>query len=108
MLSLDDVQLEMEKGNMLPERAADLLIVVAAKYGRAADEYIKANAEYAKEFNLQRGDFKSDTATERYLDVTEKGLNRHFWKYQLKRAEQILKALNGLIYYKTAEAKNQM
>lgn len=93
---------------MLPERAADLLVVVAAKYGRAADEYIKANAEYAAEFNRIRDNYKSDTATERYLDVTEKGLNRHFWKYQLKRSEQILKALNGLLYYKTAEAKNQL
>lgn len=108
MLSLDDIQFEMEKGTMLPERAADLLVIVAAKYGRAADEYIKANAEYAKEFNQRRDDFKSDTATERYLDVTETGLKRHHWKYQLKRAEQILKALNGLIYYRTAEAKNQL
>lgn len=106
MISLEQINQELEQGSVLPARAADLLVVVSAKFGRACDEYIAANAAYAKEFHAQRDNFKSDTATERYLDTTEVGLKKHYWKYQLKKAEMLSKSLNTLVYLKTAEAKN--
>lgn len=106
MLSLDEIQAELEKGQMLPGRAADLLIIVSAKYGRAADEYVKKNAEFARAFNEARDKFKSDTATERFLENSELGIELNYWKYQLKKAEQMTKALQTLIYLRTAEAKN--
>lgn len=105
-ISLDDIQQELERGNVLPARAADLLIVVSAKYGRASDEYIKKSSEFARAFNESREKFKSDTATERYLENTELGIEMQFWKYQLKKAEMMSKALNTLVYLRTAEAKN--
>lgn len=107
-MTLEDIQREMEQGMPVPQRAADLLVIVAAKYSRACDEYIYANALYAKAFNRERKNHKSDTATERYLDVQEVGLQKHHWKYQLKRAEMMSKALNNIVYLKTAEAKNQI
>lgn len=105
-MTLDNIQDELEKGNILPARAADLLVIVSAKYGRAADEYVKKSAEFAKEFNSAREKFKSDTATERFLENSELGIELNFWKYQLKKAEMISKALNTLVYLRTAEAKN--
>lgn len=107
-MTLDEILAELERGHMLPERAADLLPVVAAKYSRAADNYIIANANYAKAFGTERENHKSDTATERHLDYQEVGLTKHQWKYQMRKAEMALKALNGFIYEKTVEAKNQM
>lgn len=108
METLDQIALEAEVGNMLPARAADLLVVLAGKYSRAADNYIVKSAEYAKAFTEERDNFKSDTATERHLDYTELGLEVKHWKYQMKKAETLIKSLNGYIYQKTAEAKNEM
>lgn len=105
-LSLDDIQDELEKGEMLPARAADLLVIVSAKFGRASDEYIKKNAEFARAFNDCREKFKSDTATKRHLENSELGIELNYWKYQLKKAEMMSKALNTLVYLRTAEAKN--
>lgn len=106
-MQLDDITKELETSQLLPNRAADLMPIVAAKYARAADNYIVANANFAKAFTLRRPDYKSDTATERYLEKEEIGLTRHQWKYQMKKAEMVMKALNGFIYQKTAEAKNE-
>lgn len=106
-MTLDEITHELETGNLQPSRAADLMPIVAAKYARAADNYIVANAKFAQEFTLKRPDYKSDTATERWLEKEEVGLTRHQWKYQMKKAEQVMKALNGFIYQKTAEAKNE-
>ncbi len=108
MLSLDAIQDELEKGMVLPGRAAELLVIVSAKYGRAADEYIKKSAEFAREFNNRRTDFKSDTATERFIENSELGIELNYWKYQLKKSEMISKALNTLVYLRTAEAKSQL
>lgn len=105
-MTLESINTELEKGNVLPGRAADLLVIVAAKYGRAADEYIKKSAELAKAFNESRDKFKSDTATERYLENSELGIEVSYWKYQLKKAEMVSKALSTLVYLRTAEAKN--
>lgn len=108
MLTLDDIQAELEKGEVLPGRAADLLVIVSAKYGKAADEYIKKNAEYARVFNKIRHEYKSDTATERFIENSELGIELNYWKYQLKKAEMISKSLNTLVYLRTAEAKSQL
>lgn len=105
-MSLDEIQLELEKGEMLPARAADLLVIVSAKFGRAADEYVKKNAEYARVFNNIRKDYKSDTAAERFIENSELGIEVNYWKYQMKKAEMMSKALNTLVYLRTAEAKS--
>lgn len=105
-MKLDDIQAELERGDVLPGRAADLLVIVSAKYGKAADEYVRKSAEFARAFNESRDRFKSDTATERYLENSELGLEMSFWKYQLKKAEMMSKALSTLVYLRTAESKN--
>jgi len=107
-ISLDDIQEELERGEMLPGRAADLLVVVSAKFGRASDEYIKKNAEFARGFNDSREKFKSDTATERFLENSELGIELNYWRYQMKKAETMSRALSTLVYLKTAEAKSQL
>lgn len=107
-MTLDQIQAELEQGDVLPARAADLLVLVAAKYSRAADNYIVANAELAREFTTIRPQHKSDTATERALEYSDFGIAAKRWKYQLKKAEMLSKALSTLVYQRTAEAKNQM
>lgn len=107
-MTLEDITKEMERGDVLPSRAAELLVIVSAKYGRACDEYIQKQAEYARRFNEIREDYKSDTATERAIDNSELGIETLFWKYQLKKAEMASKALNTLVYLRTAEAKSQL
>lgn len=108
MLTLDEIQMELEKGDMLPGRAADLLVVVSAKFGKAADEYVKKNAEYARIFNRVRHEYKSDTATERFIENSELGIETNYWKYQMKKAEMMSKALQTLVYLRTAEARTIM
>ena len=77
-LSLDQIQVEMELGNMTPGRAADLMVIVSAKYGRACDEYVAKDAEYAREFHKLRPDMKSVAETERALDSKELGISRTY------------------------------
>lgn len=108
MLTLDDIQAELEKGDMLPGRAADLLVVVSAKFGKAADEYVKKNAEYARVFNRIRHEYKSDTAAERFIENSELGIETNYWKYQMKKAEMMSKSLSTLVYLRTAEARTIM
>ena len=107
-MTLDSIQKELEKGDVLPGRAADLLVIVSAKYGSAADNYVQKNAEFARKFNEERPKYKSDAAAERYIEGSELGIELHYWKYQLKKAEMISKALNTLVYLRTAEAKSQL
>lgn len=109
-MTLSQIQEELETTEVTPSRAADLGVLVAAKYSRAADEYVNANAAYANAFTIIRnsGEFKSDTSCERWLDNQEVGLTLHRWKYQLKKAEMIQKALSNLVYVKTAEARNMI
>lgn len=107
-MQLEQIITELERGSVLPARAADLLVYVSALYGRAADNYIKKDAQYSREFNKLRPDLKSVAETERKLDSSELGIERHYWKYQLKKCEQVSKALNTLVYLRTAEAKNQL
>ena len=106
-LTLDQIVHELERGNIMPTRAADLMPVVAAKYSRAADNYIVCNANFAQKFTETRDNYKSDTATNNALERKEVGLERANWKYQMRKAEMCMKALNGFIYQKTAEAKNE-
>ena len=106
-LTLDAIAEEAERGDMLPTRAADLLVILAGKYSRAADNYVVANARFAQEFSRRRADFKSDTATERAIEFEEIGLTRHHWKYQLKKAEMLITSLKGYVYQKSAEARNE-
>ena len=106
-LSIDDIMKEAERGDMLPTRAADLLVVLAGKYARAADNYIVANAQFAKEFSKERENYKSDTACERAIDFGEVGLTKHHWKYQMKKAEMLITSLKGFVYQKSAEARNE-
>lgn len=106
MTTLDQIIVEIETQTLLPERAADLLPIVAVKYARAADNYVVCNAKFAQAFTERRNDFKSDNATNNYLEKEEVGLERHHWKYQMKKCEQLTKALNGFIYQKGLEAKN--
>lgn len=106
--TLDQIAEEAERGDMLPTRAAELLVILAGKYSRAADNYVVANATFAKEFSKRRGDFKSDTATERAIEFEEIGLTRHHWKYQLRKAEMLITSLKGYVYQKSAEARNEM
>lgn len=107
-MTLDSIALEAEKGDMMPDRASDLLVILAGKYSRASDNYIVAKATFAKAFTERRGDFKSDTACERALEYEEVGLQMHHWKYQTKKAEMLITALKGYVYQKTAEARNEM
>ena len=106
-MTLDAIADEAEKGNMMPHRAADLLVILAGKYSRAADNYIVAKATFAKEFTKRRADFKSDTACERALEYEEIGLTMHHWKYQTKKAEMLISSLRGYVYQKTSEAHNE-
>jgi hypothetical protein len=105
--TLDQIAIEAERGDMLPTRAADLLVILAGKYSRAADNYVVANARFAQEFSRRRADFKSDTATERAIEFEEIGLTRHHWKYQLRKAEMLITSLKGYVYQKSAEARNE-
>lgn len=109
-MTIEQIQKEIETSEITPSRAADLGILVSAKYARACDEYVKANAQYAMAFTeLRKSDeFKSDTSVERYLDNQEIGLTLHKWKYMQKKCEIIQKALSNLVYVKTAEARSQI
>ena len=109
-MTIEQIQNELETTEVTPSRAADLGILVSAKYARACDEYVFANAQYAKMFNEIRnsGEFKSDTSCERYIDNQEVGLHLHKWKYMQKKCEIIQKALSNLVYVKTAEARSQI
>lgn len=107
-LSLEQIQKELETTEVTPSRAADLGVIVSAKHGRACDAYNEAYALYARKFNEIRPEFKSDTSAERHIDNSEIGINLHTWKWTIKKAEMIQKALNNLVYVKTAEARNQI
>jgi len=107
-MKIEEIQIEIETTEVTPSRAADLGVLVSAKYATACDNYIKANIEYARQFTILRnsGEFKSDTSVERYLDHQECGLQKHKWKYMERKTKIMLEALKTLVYVKTAEAKN--
>lgn len=107
LISLDEIAVEAEKGTMPPTRAADLLVVLAGKYSRAADNYVIAKAKFAQEFTKKRADFKSDASCERAIGYEETGLQMAHWKYQTKKAEMLISALKGYVYQKTGEARNE-
>lgn len=107
-MTLEQIQDEMSESELMPSRAADLGVFVSANFGRAADQYSKLSGDYARKFVEIRQHFKSDTACERAIENSELGVSLTYWKYQLKKAEQMQKALSNLVYVKTAEARNHI
>jgi len=109
-LTLDEIVTEVETavahGRLEPNRAADLLVFLAVKYSRAIDNLMVAKAEYAKAFTAERGNHKSDSATERFLDYQEVGLTVEHWRAQRDKADMLTSTLKGFIYQKGNEARN--
>lgn len=106
-MTIDEITKELETAQILPGKAADLSVIVAAKYGRACDQYVAASSVFAKKFNETREEYKSDTACERAIENSDLGVEEKYWKYQVKKCEMLQKALSNLIYVKTSEARNE-
>lgn len=73
-----------------------------SKYSGVLADLIKAQAEY---FNSHRGDFKSDTATDRAFEVTPDGVKLTVVKIKLKSLEKQMASIKTMIDVLTEEAK---
>lgn len=103
---IKEIEEGLEKNYLDPNRVDTLLVWLGVKFSRAVDNLMIAKAEYGKAFNAERGNHKSDTATERFLDYQEVGLTVAHWKSQRDKADMLVTTLKGFLYSKNAEARN--
>lgn len=89
-----------------PHQLADDRIALAEEYSRYSGELAKLIRLQATFFNLRRGDFKSDLATERAFDVTGDGVLMTVIKLKLKAIEKQLSATATMLRLLENESKN--
>jgi len=79
---------------------------LSVEYARLSElqaTYIKKRAEH---FNANRGNFKSDKATERAFEASEDGVAMEVNKVKLRTKEKRISAINSLLRLAENEAKN--
>lgn len=89
-----------------PRQLAEERIVLSEEYARYSGQYaelLKIQADY---FNKERGNHKSDNATQKSFDSTEDGVRMHIIKQKLKSIEKKMSAINTLLRLLENEAKN--
>lgn len=89
-----------------PRQLSEKLMKLSADYSAYAGEYaahIKVQADY---FNANRGNFKSDNATQKAFDATKEGVNLVILKLKLKTIEKDMSAIKTHLRLMENEGKN--
>ena len=102
MLTLEEIQQEMEIGQMAPSRAAELRVIVTGKYARARDEFDTLETMmYA--FLNDRPEEDAEAAKLREWNGTKEGESWRHWKSKMKKTDRMGNSLSSVV--KTAEGE---
>jgi hypothetical protein len=89
-----------------PHQIADDRMTLAEEYSRYSGEFAEGIKKQAKFFVENRGNHKSDTATQRSFELTEDGIRMIIVKLKLKAIEKQLSASATMLRLLENEAKN--
>lgn len=106
-MKLEDIQKEMEQGQVPPARLAEIRTILSGKYARASTQMEEILMRKPAIWNQLRKDQKSDTATERVYQGTEDGMAEVKWKLTLRRIEKMMSACKTQLEVLEGEARNQ-
>lgn len=108
MMSLEQIEGQMQAGTATPGELAHTLTILSGKYAYASNQLEQILMVKPKAWNDIRPNYKSDTACDRAWEGTDDGLKEMHWRMALKKIEKMMAAIKKLIDVKTAEAYNQM
>lgn len=106
MITLEQIELEMLQGDILPHRLGELRVLLSAKFAQAMNELENVLRVKPGVWNEMRGNFRSDTACERAWSGMELGQKELHWKFQLKKMEKMMSALKTLWEITNTEIRN--
>lgn len=89
-----------------PHMIAEDRMTLAEEYSRYAGEFAEYVKKQAKFFVENRGNHKSDTATQRSFELTDDGVRMTILKLKLKAIEKQLSASATMLRLLENEAKN--
>ena len=104
-MKLKDIQKEMEIGQLVPNRMAELRTILAGKYSRARDEWDRYET-LRVQFITQ--DHPSMAKGEALFQATDNGEAWRKWKSDMKKCEKMLSSLKTQLEVATQEAYNTM
>ena len=98
-----DIQKEMEHGQLIPHRMAELRTILAGKYSRARDIWDKYETCRVK---FLAKDHPSVAKAEALFQATDEGENWRKWKSEMKKCEKMLSSLKTQLEVARGEALN--
>lgn len=101
------IQQDLLQGQKSPHLLAEYRVRLSGYYATLSELLAAILAEKPLLWNEMRPNYKSDTACDRALEATDKGIEEMRLKLRLKSLEKMMSSITTLINVANAEAKNQ-
>lgn len=88
-----------------PHQLAEALIGLSEEYSRYSGELASLHKLEADFWKTHKGEYKSDTATQRAFDRTDDGVKLGIIKLKLKSIAKTMSSYKAMIEVKTNEAR---
>lgn len=107
-LTIEHIEEELAGEVLVPGRLARFRTFLAALYSLRASEMQQIEALKPKIWLALREHKKSDAATDREWDLTEKGQRQTFLRWELRKIEKLSSAIASQLRVLEGEARNQI
>ena len=104
-MTIEEIQKEMELGQLIPPRMAELRTILSGKYARARDVWDDLETSRFVFINSKDDDM-SEAARDREWNGTEEGKEWRHWKSQMRKIDRMLNALSSQIRVAEGEMRN--
>lgn len=91
---------------MLPQEAADKMLLLSEEQSRLSDEYAELEEHRLRHFKENRENFKSDKACETAWQATEEGIKHMRLNLSLKKIAKELSVLKTFLRHEENKARN--
>lgn len=106
-MTIEQIQKEMEQGQLTPSRAADLRVVLSGKYSRARDMWDALETQRFTFLNTLEEE-TSEAAKERQWGATDAGREWRNWKSQMRKCDRMSNSLGSQIRIAEGEMRAQI
>lgn len=103
-MTLLEIQQELERGQLNPNRMAELRTILSGKYSRARDIWDELETKHVK--YVARDGHPSMAKAEALFQATDEGEQWRKWKSDMKKCEKMMSSLKTQLDVATTEAYN--
>lgn len=105
-MNLQEIQTELEGGQVSPHTLAEYRIILSGKYSRAAELLSNILKDKPVKWLELREKYKSSKETDMAWEMTEEGKKENEFKFMLRRIDKMTSAISSLLKVKSDEVRN--